>query len=159
MKIELEFPYDNYIGYTIINREERKTLLMKDKVTKNRKTISYARYLMSVNLGRILNPEEHVDHIDGDKTNDDINNLQILTISENNKKRNIENGTTRKMISLKCPNCNIEFTIEYGKSFLQKNNKFSTCSKKCLHSFLKVKRTTDELIEIGKNQIIEIFRR
>lgn len=46
----------------------------------NRTTTSYARYLISVVNGRYLTEDEEVDHIDNDCTNDEISNLQILTI-------------------------------------------------------------------------------
>lgn len=39
----------------------------------------YSRYLMEQKLGRRLRPDEHVDHIDEDKANDSISNLQILS--------------------------------------------------------------------------------
>ena len=41
---------------------------------------------MCVKLGRYLQPGEEVDHIDNDKTNDSIDNLQILTGEENIRK-------------------------------------------------------------------------
>ena len=41
------------------------------------------RYLMCVHLGYILPTELEVDHKDNDKTNDDFNNLQILTKEQN----------------------------------------------------------------------------
>lgn len=53
---------------------------------KERTTISYARYLMSVKLNRFLDRNEEVDHIDNDKTNDSIENLQILSSKENKEK-------------------------------------------------------------------------
>lgn len=53
----------------------------------DRSTVSYARYLMAVKLGRFLTDQEEVDHIDDNRTNDDINNLQILTPKQNREKR------------------------------------------------------------------------
>ena len=47
---------------------------------------------MSVKLGRMLEAWEEVDHIDNDKTNDSLDNLQILCGEENRKKyRNTQN--------------------------------------------------------------------
>ena len=84
MKIQLEYPFNDYAGYLVINPEGRKNicLIPLDK-TKKRTTISYARYLVSVNEKRILSKKEQVDHIDGNKTNDVISNLQILSAKEN----------------------------------------------------------------------------
>ena len=41
-------------------------------------TISYPKYLMEQHLGRKLNKNETVDHVDRDFTNDALDNLQIL---------------------------------------------------------------------------------
>jgi superfamily II DNA helicase RecQ len=152
MVLTTEYPYNEYNGYLIKNRENRRHICLVHKVTKLKKTISYARYLVSVNEKRILESFEHVDHIDNDKTNDSLSNLQILSQYENNKKYRESSNIFRKKINLKCPNCDIIY--EKYKDYLY-NKKFSVCSKKCLHNFLKVKRTSEELIEIGLKQIIK----
>lgn len=51
-------------------------------------TMSWARYLMQEYIGRELTQEETVDHINRDKTDDRLENLQILTRSEHAKKDN-----------------------------------------------------------------------
>ncbi|TDB90919.1 HNH endonuclease [Actinomadura sp. KC216] len=51
-----------------------------------RTTKLYSRHLMEQHLGRVLDTDETVDHIDEDKTNDDLSNLAVLTRSENAKK-------------------------------------------------------------------------
>ena len=50
---------------------------------------AYARWLMCQHLQRKLNDSEQVDHIDDDCFNDELDNLQLLTRSENIKKHNI----------------------------------------------------------------------
>ena len=55
---------------------------------------------MALKIGRLLTAEEQVDHIDNDKSNNDINNLQILTPSENARK-----DKTKPLIEMTCPNC------------------------------------------------------
>lgn len=45
-----------------------------------------SRVMMEDKLNRVLSPDEEVDHKDDDKTNDDINNLQLLTSEENKEK-------------------------------------------------------------------------
>ncbi len=88
MKLEkVESPFDKEwkSAYIVTNKENRKMVcLYKDVNT--RKTISYARYLLSVKLGRELTDKETADHIDENKTNDSIENLQILSIEENRNK-------------------------------------------------------------------------
>lgn len=46
---------------------------------------TYAKYLMEQHLGRHLSRDEEVDHIDRNKMNDVISNLQILSREEHNK--------------------------------------------------------------------------
>lgn len=72
-------------GYIVINSENRRNVCLVNS-EQHRTTISYARYLMCVKLGYIISSEFEVDHIDEDKTNDDIENLQILTKKENLQK-------------------------------------------------------------------------
>lgn len=54
--------------------------------------MSRARYNMEQYLGRDLLPSEDTDHIDNDKTNDDISNLQILSHTKNVEKAALERG-------------------------------------------------------------------
>ena len=101
-----------------------------------RTTVSYARYLMSVKLGRFLSKDEEVDHIDNNKTNDVIDNLQILSSKENKLKDRKNHG--RKYVLLKCPFCKKLFEIPKNVSYLQKSNSFSACSRKCKNGFLSI---------------------
>lgn len=43
------------------------------------------RYVMQKHLGRKLDRKEHVHHIDGDKTNNSLSNLQVLSESDHHK--------------------------------------------------------------------------
>lgn len=47
--------------------------------------IKLHRYLMEIKIGRKLKSTEIVHHIDGNKLNNDINNLQIVSRSEHNR--------------------------------------------------------------------------
>lgn len=154
MKILTEFPFIDFTGYIVTNKENRKTICLVNKNTRKRLTMSYARYLMCVKEKRILRNEEHVDHIDNDKTNDSINNLQILTQEDNNKKSRLVNNINRKLITLKCPECEKIFTKPYNKSHFQKGGYFDVCSKECLYKINKKKLSRKELISLGENQII-----
>lgn len=51
-----------------------------------RRRTNYARYLMQKHLGRRLKLSECVDHIDENKLNDKLSNLQVLSVAENNLK-------------------------------------------------------------------------
>lgn len=96
----------------------------------------YARYIMAVHLGRDLDTAEHIDHKDGDRTHDKVENLCILTKSENSIKG--ANDPLRllrrseKLFDFKCPHCEEWFRRPKGKSHLGKKGKSVTyCSRAC----------------------------
>jgi len=124
MKIELEEPYKSIwkCGYLVINKEDRKHVLLYN-TQKDRTTISYARYLLSCNLRRFLLAEEHVDHINNDKTDDRIDNLQVLSQRDNNTKS--ARGT--KMYDFTCSKCGSIFKLRHKN--LLGTRKF--CSREC----------------------------
>ncbi len=66
---------------------------------------------MEKKLERKLDPDEHVDHIDEDKTNDAIDNLQLLSPSENSSK------TARKRFKITW----YEFTCPFCSKSARKN--------------------------------------
>lgn len=113
---------------------------------------------MSVKEKRILKKDEHVDHIDNNKANDDINNLQILSLKENNLKEAKRKG--RKMVLLKCPFCKKIFEKERNKTHLQKKGNFTACSRKCSSTFgalLQHHPRDDNLLKALKENVIEEF--
>lgn len=127
-KIELNTPYSNdyKAGYLNINKERRRVLALIDN-NGNHTSTSYARYLMSCHIGRYLEKDEHVDHIDNDKMNDVLENYQILSRIENNRK-----NRCRTFISLICPICGEEFSKEKRQlSSKIKQGKKPTCSRRC----------------------------
>jgi hypothetical protein len=86
-----------YGPYT--NRENRKFVVIIGP--KGRKTTTYARYLIEQKIGRNLRLDETVDHIDGDKTNDNIENLQLLSRAENIRK----SSKATEWFTFVCPVC------------------------------------------------------
>lgn len=94
MKIELDLPYkkDWRFGYIQTNPEGRKTVILYNNKT-SRSSVSFARYQMAVFIGEYIHPQLHVDHIDNDKTNDSLLNLQLLTLKENNTKQGLKTRT------------------------------------------------------------------
>ncbi len=55
----------------------------------------YHRYLMEQKLGRKLLPEENIHHIDEDKLNNDLGNLQIMSNSEHRRLHQTGNHNKR----------------------------------------------------------------
>ena len=125
MKIQLESPFlnDYKAAYVNTNIEPRRVCLMV-KNDGSKTSMSYARYLMSCHLNRILGKDEEVDHIDGDKMNDVVSNYQILSKADNIRK----SRPLKKTMQLLCPIC--------GGLFIRATNRVKhkinqTCSRKC----------------------------
>jgi len=92
-----------------------------------RTSTSYARYLMSCHLGRYLDEDEHVDHINEDPLDDRVENLQILTLKENHSK-----SKPKHLADIRCPICKKIFTRRWSQTFIQKKDKpYQTCSRTC----------------------------
>jgi len=96
-----------------------------------KQTKSYPRYLLEQHLNRELLPEETVDHIDNDFTNNQIENLQVLSLSENSKKQHKD--FPRKTITFFCPHCNKEVTKwdNEVKGNRKKGKAGPFCSRSC----------------------------
>ena len=99
----------------------------------NRKFVSYPRLLVEEYLGRKLLPEEDVHHKDGDKTNNNIDNLEVVL-----------HGTHQKQHSLKykdklaiCEVCGNSFIwtgkrqCKYYIDLRRNKNRIISCSKNC----------------------------
>lgn len=76
-----------YGPYT--RKDGRQHIIHYNTETRKRRTQSYPRYIMEQHLGRELEEWEHVDHINEDHTDNRIENLQLLSASENNRKTNL----------------------------------------------------------------------
>lgn len=74
-----------------------------------RTTMLYSRYLMQQKIGRKLDYDETVDHIDNDFTNDDISNLEIKTRAKNAAKWHVDVESTIEYGTYECPLCGKEF--------------------------------------------------
>lgn len=140
-KIESLYPYEDYNVYTHFHKGKGRMYVTlkpsnaKERKNKSNKIMTYARYLMSTSIGRELTNTEEVDHIDNDKTNDVLSNLQILTPEENNIKQGLLKG--HRMLILKCPYCGIMFEAEKRKSHVvpSVHRDFTACSQYCSLKF------------------------
>lgn len=128
-----ESPFNDFWVYgPILHKTEgRYFVYLVNKKTGEKTSTSLARYKMSIHLGRILTNNEFVDHIDENKKNDSLENLQILTRKENNEKSRLHRKTKKQMVKLCCPGCGCEFERERRQTHLSKNNVFTTCSRSC----------------------------
>lgn len=154
--IKLEYPYNQdwtrgYLVTKLSGREKgRKNVSLINAHTKERSSVSYARYLMSTHIGRYLSAKEHVDHINNDKTDDRIENLQVLDVKRNNRKA----SKPAAYIKTSCAIC--------GKRFMRRKNLYkfgfvATCSRSCGRV---VQSISDEekkkMIESNENETVYI---
>ena len=155
MIITLEYPFTELYnaGYTHVGNEGRKLITLK-KFNGELVGTSYARYLMAVKLGRFLTDQEEVDHIDNNKTNDDPNNLQILTPEQNREKQRLHYiNNVQQKFELVCPNCGCNFSLterEMNGRFIQIRKNASLgliyCSSSCSSIFNKLLNPTSSTI-------------
>lgn len=138
MAQKAEYPYDEYALYVVTHKKEgRRMACLVHRSSKLRTTISYARYLMSVHLGRLLSKEEHVDHIDGDRMHDTIDNLQVLS-QEENRKKYIE-ANPKPMYAFTCPVCGSVFYRDRRGAYQHlKFGKVLLCSRECTYKRMRL---------------------
>lgn len=143
MKIELGEPFKTFYrsGTLVINPEGRRNILLygfDSRVT----TMSYARYLMCVHLGQFLPLGYEVDHIDNDKTNDTIENLQVLFADDNREKRHrhyIECVQVRH--SFNCAFCSKKFVLTDRQVKMKQKAGIINyyCSRNCSQEAMKAR--------------------
>jgi len=96
----------------------------------NRRTVSYPKWLMELQLGRRLDPDlETVDHYDTDIDNNDISNLRIVPRHEHSA-----NDTRRvKLVKFTCAWCDKEFerSPRLVRDKAKKNKAGPFCSRAC----------------------------
>ena len=159
---QAQYPYNDYYLYIVFHKKEGRRYANLIPINKasglKRMTISYARYIMSVSEKRNLDKNEHVDHKDDDKLNDDISNLQILTLKENNIKAAKRRG--KKFVRLKCPCCGLIFEKPKKETHLQKGGRCTSCSRKCASTFssrLQYNPYDTRLLKAIDDNVIEEF--
>lgn len=135
-RVQAEFPFEDYWLYIVIHKKEKRrmaNLIRKNTNSLERKTISYARYLMCVSLGRILTEVEHVDHIDDNSMNDSLDNFQILTPEQNMAKQAAKIKANIVYLELNCSGCSklFKMTARNYKSRSKTGNTRFFCTCDC----------------------------
>lgn len=109
--------------YVVTNKEPRRVAILKGKDIKC-KSMSYARYLYTSHHQINLPKESEIDHINNDKMDDRIENLQVLSKVDNIKK----SQRKANMVTCVCPVCGKEFLFRAANLPFHPN---PCCSRKC----------------------------
>jgi hypothetical protein len=111
------------VVYININKEPRRVATLR-KSYGTMISMSYAKYLYTSYYKCDINKDDNIDHINGNKMDDRIENLQVISGKYNRQK----DHKKKEMLMLICPVC--------GKEFLYEKRNLSShpnpcCSRKC----------------------------
>lgn len=109
--------------YVATNKEPRRVATLR-KPDGSMTSMSYAKYLYTSHYETEVPKGDEVDHINGDRMDDRIENLQVISGTYNRQK----NHKVKEMLLLKCPVCETEFLFPKGNLSTHPN---PCCSRKC----------------------------
>jgi len=106
----------------------RKIVIVVD-LNGNRRTVSYPKWIMEIQIGRKLDPDETIDHWDTNINNNNLSNLKIFPRHEHSA-----NDTRRvKLVKFTCAWCTQEFerSPRLVRDKARKNKAGPFCSRPC----------------------------
>lgn len=102
-----------------------------------RRTVSYPKWLMEIQLGRKLDPNlETIDHIDSNFDNNNLDNLQII-----DRKTHSKQDTRRvKLVKFQCAWCDKDFerSPRLVRDKSRKNKAGPFCSRGCAGKYSRM---------------------
>ena len=110
-------------AYLSINKEPRRVCTLR-KANGTMTSMAYAKYLYTSHYNCTVEQGDHIDHINGNKMDDRIENLQIISGTYNRKK----DHKHKEMVICICPVCGKEFLFEKRNLPFKPN---PCCSRKC----------------------------
>jgi hypothetical protein len=125
------------------------------KRTKNNYVLMH-RVVMENYLGRLLRDDEIVHHINGDKKDNDISNLQVMSVLDHVYLHGAEK--TRQWVDLICPWCKVEFTRERRQTHLLGFKKATFCCRSCSSKFNWYVRLYGMTIDMEKAKENNVIR-
>ena len=111
-----------------LNKDGRMKVIIYTRHDHPYRSLNLSRHLMEQRLGRMLTRTEIVHHINGDLTDDTIDNLEVLSTKEHRATTSQQS----KWVNLVCPVCDKEFSrttrrLRYG----EKMGHRPCCSREC----------------------------
>jgi hypothetical protein len=139
---------DNNLGYYYLR-------IKGHPLADNRGKFYLHRYLASIKIGRWLDTKEHVDHINGIKTDNRSENLQILSTSEHGRKTMSDRlGGFKPTLTKICLNCSLTYeTLDVDQMYCCK-----TCAALARRKFKVDDVYLHKLVwQIPTTKVAEIF--
>ena len=141
----------------IVKNGDYRCAVVKDHPKANKHGyVKLHRIVMENHLNRLLTDDEIVHHINHDKLDNRIENLDVMSRTEH---VSLHKSTGRTKVNLKCPWCNSLFNRERRQTHLVKiKNKFTCCSRKCggkFSSHIQYNGITDDAIILALSQNVQ----
>lgn len=118
-------------------RKDNRQIVIIVENNGKRRTVSYPKWLMELQLGRRLDPDlETVDHLDSNFDNNDISNLRIVPRNEHSA-----DDTRRvKPVKFQCAWCDKEFerSPRLVRDKARKNKAGPFCSRPCAGKYSRM---------------------
>lgn len=127
MKIDISDYYKNKgysSAYVVFHKKEQRRMTVLKKDTGEMTSMSYAKYLYTSHYRTDIAKGDEVDHINGDKSDDRIENLQVISGTYNKQK----DHKRKEMLLRICPVCGEEFLFPKRNLATHPN---PCCSRKC----------------------------
>lgn len=127
--------------------------------TKNGYVLEH-RVIVENHLKHLLTPDEVVHHINGDRKDNRLENLQVLDHRDHVRLHQAEKGQI--FTELKCPQCKKIFHRRKGQTFLDKHSSYTCCSKSCGGKFnrnIQLSGRTTEVEEAISENLVRIYTR
>lgn len=123
-----------YEGYKVFGPYKRKTdsyqHVVLYKSATDRLSVSYAKYLLEMSLGRYLEPNEDAHHKDENPENNDLSNLEVKTRLEHIRHHFVKH---KDNVRTNCAGCGVEFELTPKQQRARrKNTSGPFCSRSCI---------------------------
>jgi hypothetical protein len=128
---------DDFVVHGPYKRQDGRQIVIVIDHNGKRRTVSYPKWLMELQLGRKLDPNlETVDHMDSNFDNNDLSNLRIVPRDQHSA-----DDTRRvKLIKFTCAWCDKEFerSPRLIRDKAKKNKAGPFCSRNCAGKYSRM---------------------